>query len=61
VTKAVAGGDMMKKIEVTRVMREVGTEGRLGRQGRVTNVGGTGKDLMDNVNVMAASISISLL
>ena len=64
-TKAIAGGDLTKKIEVdvrgdilelketvngmmeslsmfademTRVMREVGTEGRLGRQARVTNV-----------------------
>ena len=78
VTKAVAGGDLTKKIvvdvrgeilelketvngmteslsvfadEVTRVAREVGTEGRLGGQARVTNVGGTRKDLTDNVNV----------
>jgi osomolarity two-component system, sensor histidine kinase NIK1 len=70
VTKAVAGGDLTKKIEVdvkgeilelketvngmteslsvfadevTRVAREVGTEGRLGGQARVTNVGGTWK------------------
>ena len=72
VTKAVAGGDLTKKIEadvrgkilelketmteslnifadeVTRVAREVGTEGRLGRQARVTNVGGTWKDLTDS-------------
>ena len=78
VTKAVAGGDLTKKIvvdvrgeilelketvngmteslsvfadEVTRVAREVGTEGRLGGQARVTNVGGTRKDLTVNVNV----------
>ena len=83
VTKAVAGGDLTKKIEVdvrgeildlketvngmteslsvfadevTRVAREVGTEGRLGGQARVTNVGGTWKDLTDNVNVMAANV-----
>lgn len=70
VTKAVAGGDLTKKItvdvrgeildlketvngmteslrvfadEVTRLAREVGTEGRLGGQARVTNVGGTWK------------------
>ena len=87
VTKAVAGGDLTKKIEVdvrgeilelketvngmteslsvfadevTRVAREVGTEGRLGGQARVTNVGGTWKDLTDNVNVMAANVSIGL-
>lgn len=87
VTKAVAGGDLTKKIEVdvrgeilelketvngmteslsvfadevTRVAREVGTEGRLGGQARVTNVGGTWKDLTDNVNVMANNVRISL-
>lgn len=84
VTKAVAGGDLKKKIEVdvrgeilelketvngmteslsvfadevTRVAREVGTEGRLGGQATVMNVGGTWKDLTDNVNVMAANVS----
>ena len=84
VTKAVAGGDLTKKIEVdvrgeilelketvngmteslsvfadevTRVAREVGTEGRLGGQATVMNVGGTWKDLTDNVNVMAANVS----
>ena len=83
VTKAVAGGDLTKKItvdvrgeildlketvngmteslrvfadEVTRLAREVGTEGRLGGQARVNNVGGTWKDLTDNVNAMAANV-----
>jgi osomolarity two-component system sensor histidine kinase NIK1 len=42
--------------EVTRVAREVGTEGRLGGQARVTNVGETWKDLTDNVNVMANNV-----
>jgi osomolarity two-component system sensor histidine kinase NIK1 len=83
VTKAVAGGDLTKKIEVdvrgeilelketvngmteslsvfadevTRVAREVGTEGKLEGQARVANVGGTWKDLTDNVNVMANNV-----
>jgi osomolarity two-component system sensor histidine kinase NIK1 len=87
VTKAVAGGDLTKKIdvdvrgeilelketvngmteslsvfadEVTRVAREVGTEGRLGGQATVMNVGGTWKDLTDNVNVMAANLTIQV-
>ena len=42
--------------EVTRVAREVGREGRLGGQARVTNAGGTWKDLTDNVNVMANNV-----
>src|SRR5688572_1771087 len=41
--------------EVTRVAREVGTEGVLGGQAQVPNVGGTWKDLTDNVNFMAAN------
>ena len=88
VTKAVAGGDLTKRIEVeasgeifelketvngmteslrvfadevTRVIREVGTEGRLGGQARVTNVGGMWKDLTDNVNVMANNVRFVLL
>ena len=88
VTKAVAGGDLTKKItvdvrgeildlketvngmteslrvfadEVTRLAREVGTEGRLGGQARVMNVGGTWKDLTDNVNAMAANVRICCL
>ncbi|KAG6827518.1 hypothetical protein H0H92_011459 [Tricholoma furcatifolium] len=87
VTKAVAGGDLTKKIEVdvrgeilelketvnemteslsvfadevTRVAREVGTEGKLGGQARVTNVGGTWKDLTDNVNVMANNLTLQV-
>src|SRR5438445_548670 len=80
VTKAVANGDLSKKItvdvkgeilelkntvntmvdqlssfasEVTRVAREVGTEGKLGGQAQVNGVSGTWKDLTDNVNFMA--------
>ena len=85
VTKAVAGGDLTKRItvdvrgemldlketvngmteslslfadEVTRVAKEVGTEGLLGGQAQVSNVGGTWKDLTDNVNVMAANVRL---
>src|SRR5207237_1415776 len=47
---ALAGG-------VTRVAREVGTEGRLGGQADVKGVGGTWKDLTDSVNVMAANLT----
>ncbi len=43
--------------EVTRVAREVGTEGRLGGQAMVPGVAGTWKDLTDNVNVMAANLT----
>jgi HAMP domain-containing protein/CheY-like chemotaxis protein len=43
--------------EVTRVAREVGTEGRLGGQAEVTGVAGTWKDLTDNVNSMAANLT----
>ncbi|KAG6848046.1 hypothetical protein H0H93_003884 [Arthromyces matolae] len=73
VTKAVALGDLSKlvnvdvqgemldlKDEVTRVAREVGTEGKLGGQARVTNVGGTWKDLTDNVNVMANNLTLQV-
>ncbi|KAI7875516.1 hypothetical protein K492DRAFT_213945 [Lichtheimia hyalospora FSU 10163] len=84
VTKAVAKGDLSKKIhvetrgeildlkntvndmvdqlrvfstEVTRVAKEVGTDGKLGGQAVVPNVGGTWKDLTDNVNTMAANLT----
>ncbi|MFK4148744.1 HAMP domain-containing protein [Streptomyces sp. NPDC004065] len=43
--------------EVTRVAREVGTEGRLGGQADVKGVSGTWKDLTDNVNVMASNLT----
>ena len=43
--------------EVTRVAREVGTEGKLGGQAEVKGVGGTWKDLTDNVNLMAANLT----
>jgi CheY-like chemotaxis protein/HAMP domain-containing protein len=43
--------------EVTRVAREVGTEGKLGGQAQVPGVGGTWKDLTDNVNFMAANLT----
>ena len=43
--------------EVTRVAREVGTEGRLGGQAQVPGVGGTWKDLTDSVNSMAGNLT----
>jgi HAMP domain-containing protein/CheY-like chemotaxis protein/signal transduction histidine kinase len=43
--------------EVTRVAREVGTEGKLGGQAKVPGVAGTWKDLTDTVNVMAANLT----
>src|SRR5205807_1403513 len=43
--------------EVTRVAREVGTEGKLGGQADVHGVSGTWKDLTDNVNFMAANLT----
>ncbi len=84
VTKAVANGDLGKKItvdvkgemlelkdtvntmvgqlsafaaEVTRVAREVGTEGKLGGQAQVPGVAGTWKDLTDNVNQLAGNLT----
>ncbi|MHB8745985.1 MAG: HAMP domain-containing protein, partial [Gammaproteobacteria bacterium] len=84
VTKAVASGDLSKKItvdvkgeilelkntvntmvdqlssfasEVTRVAREVGTEGKLGGQADVKGVAGTWKDLTDSVNFMASNLT----
>jgi CheY-like chemotaxis protein/HAMP domain-containing protein len=46
--------------EVTRVAREVGTEGKLGGQAQVTGVAGTWKDLTDNVNSMAGNLTVQL-
>ena len=46
--------------EVTRVAREVGTEGRLGGQAAVSGVAGTWKDLTDNVNLMASNLTVQL-
>src|SRR5207248_193628 len=43
--------------EVTRVAREVGTDGKLGGQARVKGVSGTWKDLTDNVNFMAGNLT----
>src|SRR5687767_12694127 len=43
--------------EVTRVAREVGTEGKLGGQAVVEGVAGTWKDLTDNVNSMAGNLT----
>ncbi|KAG0048557.1 hypothetical protein BGZ89_004542 [Linnemannia elongata] len=84
VCKAVACGDLTKKVsvpvqgeilelketmntmvdqlrtfaaEVTRVAREVGTEGKLGGQAEVEGVDGTWKELTDNVNTMAANLT----
>jgi len=46
--------------EVTRVAKEVGTEGRLGGQADVKGVSGTWKDLTDNVNAMASNLTVQL-
>jgi HAMP domain-containing protein/CheY-like chemotaxis protein/signal transduction histidine kinase len=46
--------------EVTRVAREVGTEGKLGGQAEVRGVGGTWKDLTDNVNTLAGNLTVQL-
>src|SRR5437016_4081414 len=43
--------------EVTRVAREVGTEGKLGGQAQVKDIGGVWKDLTDNVNFMAGNLT----
>ncbi|PWN21694.1 hypothetical protein BCV69DRAFT_152360 [Microstroma glucosiphilum] len=46
--------------EVTRVAKEVGTEGKLGGRATVLNVGGTWKDLTDSVNTMAANLTLQV-
>src|SRR5207237_1035489 len=46
--------------EVTRVAREVGTEGRLGGQADVRGVAGTWKDLTDSVNSMAGNLTAQM-
>jgi HAMP domain-containing protein/CheY-like chemotaxis protein/signal transduction histidine kinase len=46
--------------EVTRVAKEVGTEGRLGGQATVPGVAGTWKDLTDNVNAMAGNLTVQV-
>jgi len=46
--------------EVTRVAREVGTEGKLGGQATVPGVAGTWKDLTDNVNLMGSNLTVQL-
>src|SRR5262249_62164213 len=46
--------------EVTRVAKEVGTEGKLGGQADVKGVYGTWKDLTDNVNGLAANLTVQL-
>jgi methyl-accepting chemotaxis protein len=46
--------------EVTRVAREVGTEGKLGGQAQVPGVAGTWKDLTDSVNSMASNLTARL-
>ncbi len=46
--------------EVTRVAREVGTEGKLGGQAEVRGVSGTWKDLTDNVNLLAGNLTVQL-
>src|SRR5204863_319397 len=54
VATAIASGD------VTRVAREVGTEGKLGGQAQVPGVDGTWKDLTDNVNLLAGNLTVQL-
>ncbi len=46
-----------RRLEITRVAREVGTEGKLGAQAEVQGVSGTWKDLTDNVNVLAGNLT----
>lgn len=48
---------MVHLLQVTRVAREVGTEGRLGGQAVVKDVGGTWKELTESVNAMAGNLT----
>src|SRR5215470_6500127 len=59
VTTAVAMVDQLNSFssEVTRVAREVGSEGKLGGQAAVEGVGGVWKDLTDSVNLMAGNLT----
>src|SRR6202008_180132 len=52
-------GDQLSSFadEVTRVAREVGTEGKLGGQAEVEGVSGTWRDLTENVNLMASNLT----
>ncbi|WP_207515767.1 HAMP domain-containing protein [Longitalea luteola] len=57
--------DMVKQLnlfsmEVTRVAREVGSEGKLGGQAKVKGVGGVWKDLTDSVNQMASNLTVQV-
>src|SRR5258708_6266585 len=52
-----AGASDVPDPEVTRVAREVGTEGRLGGQAKVEGVSGTWKDLTDGVNSMTSNLT----
>jgi signal transduction histidine kinase/CheY-like chemotaxis protein/HAMP domain-containing protein len=59
---AVAYNDLIERLrsfasEVTRVAKEVGTEGKLGGQAEVEGVSGTWKELTDNVNLLAANLT----
>ena len=51
------GSAQCVRLEVTRVAREVGTEGKLGGQADVRGVAGTWKDLTDSVNYMASNLT----
>nr|CAG8494949.1 5363_t:CDS:2 [Entrophospora candida] len=64
VSKAVAHGDLSKKItvdvRVTKVAREVGTEGKFGARAQVKDVRGTWKEITYNVNTMAANLTLQV-
>ena len=57
-TPSIHGGSAQRlRLEVSRLAREVGTEGKLGGQAEVSGVAGTWKDLTDNVNSMAGNLT----